>query len=192
MLLVFPIFVWLISGPFTFLVDRQIKSILLTNVTGTVVHLLNFAGFDVAQEANTIVLGNGEKVGVEDACSGVRSLTACVFAGSFLAAIFLHSVKKKIFFVALSVVGALFLNVLRTSALTLWAIFNGANSIEFDFFGNAPDSENFTLGTVHDVLGWAAMFITLFVMIALVPVVNIKLRKTDEEMQISFVDDDEN
>ncbi len=191
LLLVFPIFVWLISGPFTFLADRQIKTLLLKYVTDASVFLLNSLSFDLVREGNTIVLANGERVGVEDACSGVRSLTACLFAGSFIAAVFMRSVKKKFFFVVLSVIGAMFLNILRTSVLAIWATFNGSNAIELDFWGNAPDSPAFSLGTVHDIVGWSAMLITLGIMFALIPVVNLKLRKSNEEMQISFVDEEE-
>ncbi len=190
LLLVFPIFVWLVSGPFTFLVDRQIKSLLLKNVTSTVVHLLGAVGFDLTQEANTIVLANGERVGVEDACSGVRSLTACLFTGSFLAAIFMRSVKKKVLFVAISIVCALLLNVMRTSSLTLWAIFNGANAIELDFWGHGPDSPEFSLGTVHDIVGWGAMIVTVAIMVVLVPIINFKFRKSAEEMDVLFVDEE--
>lgn len=190
LLLVFPICVWMISGPFTFLVDRQIKTLLLSNVTSTVVHLMNFLGFDLTQEANTILLPGGDRVGVEDACSGVRSLTACLFTGSFLAAVFMHSLGKKIFFVALSIVFALLLNVMRSSFLTLWASFNGSESLEFDFFGNAAESADFTLGTVHDVVGWGAMIITLALMAALVPLINLKRERSDAEMVLNFVDED--
>lgn len=190
LLLVFPICVWMISGPFTFLVDRQIKTLLLSNVTSTVVHLMNFLGFDLTQEANTILLPGGDRVGVEDACSGVRSLTACLFTGSFLAAVFMHSLKKKVFFVALSIVFALLLNVMRSSFLTLWASFNGSGALELDFFGNAAESPDFTLGTVHDVIGWGAMIVTLVLMAALVPLINLKRERTDEEMALNFVDED--
>lgn len=189
MLLVFPIAIWFVSGPFTFLVDSQIKALLLDKVTGTVVFLLNIFDFSLVQEGNVIVLPGGDTVGVADACSGIRSMTACVFAGSFLATIFLHSVVKKLVFIGVSVAFALVLNVLRTSFLTLWSLWHGSKSLEYDFFGNATDSLNFTLGTVHDVAGWTAMIITFVMLLALVPVFNLKMTKTDEEMGIAFVDE---
>lgn len=190
MLLVFPICVWFISGPFTFLVDSQIRTLLLDKVTGTVVALLNLFDLSLVQEGNIIVLPGGDTVGVADACSGIRSMTACVFAGSFLAAIFMHSLKKKIIFVTVSVAFALVLNVLRTSFLTVWSLRHGSKALEYDFFGNPTDSLKFTLGTVHDVAGWGAMLITFVLLLLLIPVFNIKLTKTDEEMGVNFVDDD--
>lgn len=190
LLLVFPIGVWFVSGPFTFLVDSQIKALLLDKVTATVVFLLNTLDFSLVQEGNIIVLPGGDTVGVADACSGIRSMTACVFAGTFLAAIFLHSTKKKICFVAVSVVFALVLNVLRTCFLTLWSLWHGSKALDYDFFGNPTDSLKFTLGTVHDIAGWSAMLITFVMLLALVPVFNLKMTKTDAEMALDFVDDD--
>lgn len=190
MIFVFPICVWFVSGPFTFLVDSQIKTLLLDKVTATVVHFLNIFDFSLVQEGNIIVLPGGDTVGVADACSGIRSMTACVFAGSFLAAIFLHTLKKKVCFVAVSIVFALVLNILRTSFLTLWSLWNGSKALEYDFFGNPTDSVKFTLGTVHDVAGWVAMIITFIMLLLLIPVFNLKLTKTDEEMGIEFIDDE--
>ncbi|MBQ8723441.1 MAG: exosortase/archaeosortase family protein, partial [Opitutales bacterium] len=115
-----------------------------------------------------------------------------VFAGSFLAAIFLHTLKKKVLFVAVSIVFALVLNVLRTSFLTVWSLWHGSKALEYDFFGNPTDSLKFTLGTVHDVAGWTAMIITFIMLLALIPVFNLKLTKTDEEMGIEFIDDEKN
>lgn len=190
MIFVFPICVWFVSGPFTFLVDSQIKTLLLDKVTATVVYLLNLFDFSLVQEGNIIVLPGGDTVGVADACSGIRSMTACVFAGSFLAAVFLHTMKKKICFVTVSIVFALILNVLRTSFLTVWSLWHGSKALEYDFFGNPTDSLKFTLGTVHDVAGWTAMIITFIMLLMLIPVFNLKLTKTDEEMGIEFIDDE--
>lgn len=189
MILVFPICVWFISGPFTFLVDSQIKTLLLDKVTATVVYLLNLFDFSLIQEGNVIVLPGGDTVGVADACSGIRSMTACVFAGSFLAAIFLHSLNKKVLFVGVSIVFALVLNILRTSFLTIWSLWHGSKALEYDFFGNPTDSLSFTLGTVHDVAGWTAMLITFAILMILLPIFNLKLTKTDEEMDFEFIDE---
>ena len=191
MLLVFPIGVWFVSGPFTFLVDSQIKTLLLDKVTATVVFMLNTLDFSLVQEGNIIVLPGGDTVGVADACSGIRSMTACVFAGSFLAAIFMHSAKKKALFVAVSVVFALVLNVLRTTFLTLWSLWYGSKALDYDFFGNPTDSLHFKLGTVHDIAGWTAMIITFVMLLLLVPVFNLKMTKTDAEMGLDFVDDED-
>ena len=122
--------------------------------------------------------------------AGLALSGKCVFAGSFLAAIFLHSLKKKALFVGVSIVFALILNILRTSFLTLWSLWHGSKALEYDFFGNPTDSLSFTLGTVHDVAGWTAMFITFAMLLLLIPVFNLKMTKTDEEMDFRFADDD--
>ncbi len=177
LLLVFPVLVWMISGPFTFIVDHDIKGFLLKNVTATVVHTLNLFGFDLVQEMNTIVLPDGDRVGVEDACSGVRSLTACLFTGSFLAGIFVHTFKRKLFFIGISILFALILNVMRSGALTVYSFFYGSAAIELDFGGHQPGTPEFSMGTVHDVIGWTAMIVTFLLMIALVPIVNARQKR---------------
>ncbi len=78
-LLVFPAGVWLISGPFLYLVDNQIKGALLTNVTEIVSGILRANDHVIRVSGNTIVFANGDAVGVAEACSGIRSLSACVF-----------------------------------------------------------------------------------------------------------------
>ena len=55
--------------------------------------VFSLLGYPLIQEGNVLVLPLGQ-VGVADACSGIRSLTGCLFAGSFLAAVFLDKFWK--------------------------------------------------------------------------------------------------
>ncbi|MDR2844751.1 MAG: exosortase/archaeosortase family protein [Puniceicoccales bacterium] len=188
-LLVFPALVWFISGPFLYLVDTSIKIYLLREVTGAVVALMNGLDFNVEQQGNTILLpqlladGQHDSVGVADACSGIRSLTACVFMGAFLSAIFIIGAVRKLVLLGLSIVFAILLNVLRTSFLTLWAFKHGSRALDFDLWGNTPKSAEFTLGTVHDIAGYVAMGITFVLLVAMLPLVNLRL--TREEATLS-------
>lgn len=174
-LFTFPILVWIVSGPFLYLVDSQVKLILLEKVTHMVVFLLNAFNYSVSATGNIIVLPGGDHVGVADACSGIRSLTACVFMGSFLSAIFVRGSIRKLVMLGLAAGFAIVLNILRTAFLTLWAFKHGSQSIDMDFSGNSPKSPEFALGTVHDIAGYVAMGITFLVLAALVPVINMRL-----------------
>jgi len=174
-LFTFPVLVWVISGPFLYLVDSQVKNILLEKVTGVVVVLLNAFDYTVTRTGNIILLPGGDNVGVADACSGIRSLTACVFCGAFLSAIFINGRSRKLLMLALAATFAIFLNVLRTAFLTLWAYNHGSHSLDFDFGGHSPKSAEFSLGTVHDLAGYAAMGVTFLILAALVPVINMRL-----------------
>ena len=48
----------------------------------------------MVQQSNTLLLPTG-RVGVEDACSGIRSILGCLFAGTFLSAIFFKFSEAK-------------------------------------------------------------------------------------------------
>ncbi len=172
----FPILVWIVSGPFLYLVDTQIKYVLLDKVTGVVVALLNAFDYAVTRTANIIQLPGGDYVGVADACSGIRSLTACVFMGAILAALFVNGRVRKLLLLGLAGAFAIVLNVLRTVFLTVWAYKHGSQSLDLDLSGNGPKSPDFALGTVHDLAGYAAMGITFLMLAALVPIINLRLR----------------
>jgi exosortase/archaeosortase family protein len=99
-------------------------------------------------------------VGVEDACSGIRSLTACLFAGSFLSAIFLETLWKKITLVGAAMCLAFMTNLGRSLFLTAWAYGYGPSAIE---------------GTVHDVAGYAVLGFTVVGLLCLLPLLNLTI-----------------
>jgi len=108
-----------------------------------------------------LVLPKGS-VGVADACSGIRSLTACLFAGSFLGATFFDVFWKKAVLVAASMGFAFVMNLVRGLFLTGWA------------YAYGPDAIN---GTVHDAAGYAVLGLTCAGLLALVPVLNFKVER---------------
>ena len=98
-LFLFPALIWLISAPMVSAVETEIRVFLLTKVTIVVFNIFDIIGYEIEREGNVLLLPEGQ-VGVEEACSGIRSLTACLFAGSFLAAVFLNRFWKKVLLVA--------------------------------------------------------------------------------------------
>ena len=66
---------------------------------------------------------------MEEACSGIRSLTACLFAGSFLAAVYLKPFWKKLTLISMALILAILTNLFRSGFLTLWAYLYGAEAI---------------------------------------------------------------
>jgi len=177
-LLLFPAGVWLISGPFLYLVDNQIKGELLTNVTEVVSGILRADGHAIRVSGNTIVFANGEAVGVAEACSGIRSLSACVFVGAFLTALFLEggfvgALLRRAAMIALSAVAAVLLNVARNTYLAFHAMNHGSRSLDRDFAGLEPGAPGFSaFGTVHDFAGHASMLLAFLVLLACVPLLN--------------------
>lgn len=177
-LLVFPAGVWLISGPFLYLVDNQIKGALLTNVTEIVSGLLRASGHVIRVNGNTIVFPNGDAVGVAEACSGIRSLSACVFAGAFLGAVFLEggfpgALLRRMALIALAGFTAILLNIGRNAFLTFHALEHGSRSLDRDLAGIEHGQPGFSaLGSVHDLAGNVAMVGALALLVAFVPLLN--------------------
>ncbi len=165
-LFVFPVLVWLISAPIVSVVENQLSLFLRHKVAVAVTTTLDLLGYPLEQQGNVLVLPDGGTVGVEDACSGIRSLTACLFAGSFLAAAFFEQLWKKVLLVGASMLFAFLTNIGRGLFLTGWAWRHGADAIS---------------GTVHDVAGYAVLGVTCAGLLLLIPLLNLKLEKAGGE-----------
>lgn len=151
---VFPALIWVISAPLVDAVENQLSLFLLRKVVAVVSFVFNLLGFPLLREGSTLVLPNDQRVGVEDACSGIRSLTACLFTGAFLAAVFLDRWWKKIALIAAALVLAVFTNLLRSLFLTAWAYAHGSAAIG---------------GTFHDATGYAVLGLTFVGLLGLLP-----------------------
>ena len=154
---IFPCFIWLVAAPIFGPVEKRLSLFLLSKVATVVVSVMDSLGFVVSQQGNTISFPGGT-VGVADACSGIRSLTACLFAGSFLAAALLNKFWKKIMLVILSMFFAFFFNLVRALFLTLWAYENGSESIS---------------GFVHDAAGYVVLGMTVVGLLIFTSIFNI-------------------
>ena len=158
-LFLFPALVWLGSAPLVSVIENQLSLFLLNKVITVVFFCFDLLGLPLQQEGNVLVLpplanGVDNRVGVEQACSGIRSLTACLFAGSFLAAVFLDKLWKKVALVGAAMCFAFLTNLIRSLFLTGWAYRYGSEAIE---------------GTVHDVAGYSVLGLTVLGLLGLLP-----------------------
>lgn len=163
-LFLFPVLVWLISAPMVSAVESQLNLALLRKVVSVVAFVFDTLGLPIEQQGNVLALppinGQPNMVGVEDACSGIRSLTACLFAGSFLSAVFVEQMWKKITLVFAAMVLAFCTNLGRSLFLTAWAYRYGHTAIE---------------GNVHDLAGYAVLAVTVAGLLCLLPLLNLRL-----------------
>jgi exosortase len=174
LLFVFPALVWLVSAPMVSVIENQLSLFLLNKVMTVVFFTFDILGLPLEQEGNVLVLppladGTPNRVGVEQACSGIRSLTGCLFAGSFLAAVFLDKLWKKVALVGAAMVFAFLTNLLRSLFLTSWAYRYGHEAIE---------------GMVHDMAGYAVLGLTVVGLLLLLPLFQIEWitgEETEEE-----------
>jgi exosortase len=174
-LFLFPSLVWLISAPLVSVLETKIRVFLLTQVTLVVFTLFDIMGFEIEREGNILFLPGG-RVGVEEACSGIYSLTACIFVGTFLAAVFLDRFWKKTLLVLTAMLLAVLTNMVRSLFLTSWAYFYGPGAINDTW--SLPLIGN--IGTVHDVMGLAVLVITSICLLLMIPVFNFKLTAFDD------------
>ncbi len=119
-------------------------------VTSGVVETLRLFGVPAMRSGNVIHLGMAS-VGVEEACSGVRSLVSCVLAGLVLSALMLRSPGRRAALVLVAGPLALATNFLRSLALTLLA------RSGLDITGAWHDGLGFAvLGITTALLAWLA------------------------------------
>lgn len=172
----FPALIWLLSAPMVSVLETNIRVFLLNKVTMVVFTVFDVLGYELERQGNVLILPEG-RVGVEEACSGIRSLTACLFAGSFLAAVFLDRFWKKVLLVAAAMCLAVFANLLRSLFLTLLAYHNGSGALDESWvvpvFGD--------LGSAHDVTGFAILGVTCVGLLLLLPIFNFRLKPMDDE-----------
>jgi exosortase/archaeosortase family protein len=152
-LFLFPAAIWMLSAPLATAVENAVSLFLLKKVVAVVFAVFSMLGYPLVQEGNVLVLPHGQ-VGVADACSGIRSLTGCLFAGSFLAAVFLDRFWQKVVLVGAALALAFFTNLLRSLFLTSWAYAYGSDAIE---------------GRLHDATGWIVLGLTSIGLFCLLP-----------------------
>lgn len=143
-LLLFPALVWLIAAPLPGFLKQDLKLFLLDKVVAVVYFSFETFGYPLIKEGNTFVLPEG-RVGVADACSGIRSLTGCVVTGTFLAAVSFRKIYPKVLLVILAILLAVVSNLGRSLYLTIHAYQHGGDSIS---------------GFVHDATGYGVLGVT--------------------------------
>lgn len=133
---------WLLCAPIPPGTYARLTLGLQLAVSEHVLSALHLLGVAASRHGNIIELAN-TSVGIEEACSGVRSLVSCVFAGFFFSATFVRRPWARAFIIALAAPLALVMNFIRSLTLTLLA--NRGVDIA---------------GTWHDVTGFAVLGVT--------------------------------
>lgn len=123
-------------------------------VTDNVLRALHLIGIPAVQNGNIINLAH-TTIGVEEACSGVRSLISCIYAGLFFSAAFVRTFVSRIILVTFAPLLALLMNFVRSLSLTLLA--NSGVNIE---------------GAWHDFTGYAILVVTALILASLAMVLD--------------------
>jgi exosortase len=124
-----------------------IQSLLVSNLQLFVAfmdeELLNLMGIPAQRTGSIIRLSSGQ-VGVDDACSGFRSLQSSIMAGMFIGFLLFKGWGWRITLVVISVLFSILGNLGRTLFLCYQGAANGIESIK----------------GVHDAAGWSVMAFT--------------------------------
>ena len=136
------IFLWLLVSPIPDGTYARLTLGLQHWVTGSVLDTLQLLGVPARQSGNVIELAT-TSVGVEEACSGIRSLISCVFTGVFFAGWLVRRPFGRLVLIVIAPLLALGMNFLRSLTLTLLA--NAGTDIS---------------GFWHDATGFAILGVT--------------------------------
>jgi exosortase len=143
------VFLWVLVTPLPDGTYARLTLGLQHWVTGSVLQALHLLGVPARQHGNLIELAT-TTVGVEEACSGIRSLISCVFAGFFFAGWLVRRPLGRFVLIAVAPLLALGMNFLRSFTLTLLA--NAGTDIS---------------GFWHDATGYAILGITAAILAGL-------------------------
>jgi len=125
---IFPFCFFLVAVPWpSGLENLVVHSLMRSNVSATV-ELLALFGVPAVQHGNVIEVGTGV-VGIDEACSGIRSLQATLMIALFLGELYRLRVLPRIWLIVLGFVLAFLFNVGRTLLLTGIASAKGVRAV---------------------------------------------------------------
>lgn len=140
----FAFYFLLIALPLPSVVQSLVVSNLQLFVAFMDSELLNLMGIPAQRTGAVIQLSNGH-VGVDDACSGFRSLQSSIMSGMFIGFLLFKAWGWRIMLVTVSILLAILGNVGRTLFLCCQGATQGIESIK----------------GVHDAAGWSVMAFTI-------------------------------
>jgi len=133
----------LIAMPMPSMVQGPVVGGLQSFVAAINTEVLNLIGIPAQQVGSLIHLPNGT-VGIDEACSGIRSLQSTIMAAVFIGYVSLKRNSLRLLLFGVGVVLAIVGNLGRSLYLSLMAHWRGMEAIE----------------TVHDAAGWSVLAFT--------------------------------
>jgi len=125
----FPVLFFLVAVPWPVRIEQTVIQDLMRIVTAINVTLLQLAGVPALQHGNVIEVGAGF-IGIEEACSGVRSLQATLMVSLFLGELYSFRTSRRVILMMIGALLAFVCNVVRTAILVWLGTNRGIQSIE--------------------------------------------------------------
>ncbi len=143
----FPVLFFLVAVPWPVQLEQFVVQHLMRADAAITIGLLNFIGTLAVQHGNVIELSTGQ-VGIDDACTGVRSLQATLMVALFLGEFYRMPLARRVLLVVAGAAIAFVCNIGRTFLLCEVAASDGIAAI----------------GRWHDPAGFTILGICLFVL----------------------------
>jgi len=124
----FPILFFLVATPWPMQLEQLVVQLLMRADTASTIQILNLFGTLAVQHGNVIELSTG-RVGIDDACTGVRSLQATLMVALFLGEFYRMRVWQRATLVVAGVAIAFICNIGRTFLLCEVAANSGVAAI---------------------------------------------------------------
>ena len=124
----FPIAFFLVAIPWPTIIEQPIIQGLSRLNAAMVVNVLDILGVPAIQHGNVIEVSTGT-VGINDACSGIRSIQSSLMISLFLGEYYLFNWRRRLLLIPISFALAMLLNLCRTSLLTWIAAKKGVGAI---------------------------------------------------------------
>jgi len=125
---VFPILFFLVAVPWPTRLEQPLIDLLSQMNASISVIVSNLLGV-VAMRHGTLVETGGGFVGVDDACSGIRSFQSSVMVALFLGELFRYSVARRLLLLFSAVLFAFACNVVRTTYLVCTCDLKGLDAV---------------------------------------------------------------
>lgn len=138
----FPVVFFLVAIPWPTVIEQPVIQGLSRMNAAMVVNVLDVLDVPAIQHGNVIEVSTG-MVGINDACSGIRSLQSSLMISLFLGEFYRFGWRRRLLLVPLSFIIAMLLNLCRASLLTWVAAKKGTGAI----------------AEYHDEAGWTILLI---------------------------------
>ncbi|MEO8792932.1 MAG: exosortase/archaeosortase family protein [Chthoniobacteraceae bacterium] len=159
----FPVAFFLVAVPWPVPIEQSLIQWLMRSVSGICVEALSWAGIPAIQKGNVIEIATG-RVGVEEACSGVRSLQTTLMIALFMGELLRFGIIRRL--------------VLLGGALGVAFVCNAGRAF-FLVWVSAKSSTD-AVAKWHDNVGFAVLFGSLVGVGILCAILNPKRRETPD------------
>jgi len=124
----FPVCFILIAVPWPRNFEVSVMSSLMSWNTGTTLEILHWCGYEALRQGNLIAIPTGI-LGIEEACSGIRSLQSGLMVALFFGEVFRLQPVRRLLLLPISIGAALLGNILRNSVLAIVASRQGLAAV---------------------------------------------------------------